>query len=481
VNNPVLENGVADTAPGLIVGPQNKTNGYIQGFYPDFTVQAGDRFQASVGCAYGSPCYVTYRLDYRINGGAINILWTWKEANDGKIYNVNYDLSALAGKKVSFILTLLATGSASGDRVVWGQPRIVREGYVPPPTATPLYSNWLTYTNTKWGYRFQYPPGSFINTDDGDSLWLYLPIQSGTDLSSKFLITGASDTGNGCQGYLDPSSSIHPETVVINGQTFLKWSTTDQNMNSLYKTTHYAVERGTVCLELGFTLRSGLAYDPPPPHYDEAAESAVFEQILSTFNWFDSSATPTATTVIPTPTWTPTPTTTPTLTALEAQVLARANQVVQLIKNKGFGTLATYVHPDSGVRFSPYATVRTSDLVFTPTQVNGLWTDTHFYHWGYYDGSGYSIDMVFPDYYALFVYDQDFANAPEIAVNQTLGIGTVPDNARDFYTGSTVVEYHFSGFDPQYEGMDWKSLRLAFTQKDGVWYLVGIIHAQWTI
>jgi hypothetical protein len=43
-----------------------------------------------------------------------------------------------------------------------------------------------------------------------------------------------------------------------------------------------------------------------------------------------------------------------------------------------------------------------------------------------------------------------------------------------------VVEYYFPGFDPQYEGMDWRSLRLIFLQDNDVWYLAGIVHDQWT-
>jgi hypothetical protein len=43
------------------------------------------------------------------------------------------------------------------------------------------------------------------------------------------------------------------------------------------------------------------------------------------------------------------------------------------------------------------------------------------------------------------------------------------------------VEYYFPGFEAQYEGMDWKSLRLVFEQHQGSWKLVGIIHNEWTI
>ena len=137
IDSPKLENGNTDGAPGLLVAPQNKYNGYIQGFFPEYTVQPGDHFQASVGCAYGSSCYVTYRLDYQINNSVIHILWSWKEKNEGLIYQLDKDLSSLAGKKVRFILTLLATGSATNDRAVWGQPHIVSAGSSI-PTNTPI-------------------------------------------------------------------------------------------------------------------------------------------------------------------------------------------------------------------------------------------------------------------------------------------------------------------------------------------------------
>jgi hypothetical protein len=29
--------------------------------------------------------------------------------------------------------------------------------------------------------------------------------------------------------------------------------------------------------------------------------------------------------------------------------------------------------------------------------------------------------------------------------------------------------------------MDWESLRLVFVQEDGAWWLVGIVHDEWTI
>lgn len=103
--------------------------------------------------------------------------------------------------------------------------------------------------------------------------------------------------------------------------------------------------------------------------------------------------------------------------------------------------------------------------------------------WGEYDGIGGPIELSYRDYEARFVYSQDFANAEQAGYNQTLGQGSVPDNSREYYPDGIVVEYHVPGFDPQdpqYGGLDWKSLRLVFEPVGDMWYLVGVIHAEWT-
>ena len=135
-----------------------------------------------------------------------------------------------------------------------------------------------------------------------------------------------------------------------------------------------------------------------------------------------------------------------------------------------------------GVRFSPYAYVDVDkDLVFTADKVKKLATDSTLYLWGYYDGSGEPIRLKFSDYYKKFIYDVDFLNAEQVGYNKTLGHGNSLNNSFEVYKNSIIVEYYFSGFDPQYGGMDWRSLRLVFEKKNDVWYLVGIIHDQWTI
>lgn len=136
VHNPKLENG-ATGSDGLLTAPQNVTDGYIQGVYPAYTVHSGDHFMSIINCDFGATgCYVTFQLQYQIGSGSVNTLKSFKEKIDGLYYNLNVDLSSLAGQNVSFILKVLATGSPAGDRAVWSGPRIAQSGGPVPPLSS---------------------------------------------------------------------------------------------------------------------------------------------------------------------------------------------------------------------------------------------------------------------------------------------------------------------------------------------------------
>ena len=128
VTNPKLETGTVDTRPTLLTFPQNKQDGYIQGFYPPFKVQAGDRFRSTIGCENGAAnCYAAFRLDYQTGTDPIKTFWgPFLERYEGSVYNVDIDLTPLAGKDIKFILTIISAGSATGDRALWVGPYIYR-------------------------------------------------------------------------------------------------------------------------------------------------------------------------------------------------------------------------------------------------------------------------------------------------------------------------------------------------------------------
>lgn len=163
-------------------------------------------------------------------------------------------------------------------------------------------------------------------------------------------------------------------------------------------------------------------------------------------------------------------------------IKARADEALKLIKLQDMAKLSQLVHPDKGVRFSPYGHVDTkTDLVFSAGQIKNIVSDKKVYNWGSFDGSGQPIELTFDEYYRKFIYDKDFANAKDIGYNKILGKGNTANNSFEVYPNSIIVEYHFPGFDQKYQGMDWRSLRLVFEKKGADWYIVGIIHDQWTI
>lgn len=171
------------------------------------------------------------------------------------------------------------------------------------------------------------------------------------------------------------------------------------------------------------------------------------------------------------------------LEGLPPLVEEAASTVMNALRNKDMNQLAAWVHSEKGLRFSPYAHVDTkNDLVFTKDEVEGLMKDSTKRVWRTFAGSGDLIELTFADYYKRFVYDADFIQMAEIAVNKGLGQGTMINNLNEVYPKDQYdfVEYHIAGIEPSVEGMDWRSLRLVFEKIGEDHALVGIIHDQWT-
>jgi hypothetical protein len=173
LGNPRLETGAIDTRPGLLTFPQNVHNGHIQGFYPPFRVQNGDRFRATIGCEGGATnCYLAFRLDYQVGIESIKTFWgPFLERYDGRTFPVDIDLSWLAGQDVRFILTVLSAGVATGDRALWVDPIIYRANAERTPTSEPITETpgtpatpMFTATITEGPYVTPTPNGSFTPT-----------------------------------------------------------------------------------------------------------------------------------------------------------------------------------------------------------------------------------------------------------------------------------------------------------------------------
>ena len=132
-----LEDGTLRIAPTLLTAPQNTFNGYIRAVYPSIRIQEGDRFRAIINCERGATsCGVLYRIDYQLSDGIVRNFWAFGEFYEGNYFEVDLDLAPLAGQRVRFVLTVLSLGSASDDRALWVNPRIVRTA--PAVTNTPI-------------------------------------------------------------------------------------------------------------------------------------------------------------------------------------------------------------------------------------------------------------------------------------------------------------------------------------------------------
>lgn len=163
-------------------------------------------------------------------------------------------------------------------------------------------------------------------------------------------------------------------------------------------------------------------------------------------------------------------------------LLQQAGQVLSTLKNQDYPALASYVHPTYGVQFTPYSTVQPKqDLRLSADQVAALDSDAAVYTWGTADGSGEPIRMSGREYFARYVFNVDYTQAPVIGIDTVLESGNALENVADSFPGCRFVEYHFPGIDPKNQGFDWCSLKLVFSPCEDSWRLVALIHSEWTI
>jgi len=197
---------------------------------------------------------------------------------------------------IGAILTILAdtpTPTLVPTIVASSTPIIVSSPTLP-------VDDWLTFTDSTYGFEFKYPPQSVIESDSTDShSIIYLPfVVPGTNLGSKYLEMVAGETTDPCQSPLATESMLETsETVIVNGISFLEQTGEDATAGHINKWVAYSTSQNNTCVSLDFIMRIA---DPgnfatPPPLVDEAAESVVFEQIVSTFAWLAIEPTPVAT------------------------------------------------------------------------------------------------------------------------------------------------------------------------------------------
>lgn len=166
--------------------------------------------------------------------------------------------------------------------------------------------------------------------------------------------------------------------------------------------------------------------------------------------------------------------------ALDGNLEGLATVILPLLQAKDYATLATFIHPQAGLRFSPQLFIYTNtDLVFTREQVANFVLDNAIHTWGTHAAKGDLLQLSVVDYWNEYVIpsmpDQQWQMLAEGQKSPSIAI----DNFSDVYPQGSYVDFVKPGTE-EFGNLDWQLLRLVFEQAtDGAYYLVGIIHDNW--
>lgn len=171
------------------------------------------------------------------------------------------------------------------------------------------------------------------------------------------------------------------------------------------------------------------------------------------------------------------------LSAAEAEsaVGSLVRDTLAAFKKRDGQALAALAHPSKGVRFSPYAYLNATNITLSAAQLTGAFTDPTKRTWGITDGKGDPIVLTFADYASAYVYGRDFAASSQTAYNKTIGSGNTIDNTADVYPAAILFESYDPGPDPRLKDVQWQCLRLLYERSGDRWFLVSVIHGEWTI
>jgi Ig-like domain-containing protein/carboxypeptidase family protein len=195
------------------------------------------------------------------------------------------------------------------------------------PTQSPI-PGWLTFTNSTFGFQFQYPPQGEIQVGSTDALARInnLPIvETPYPNADKYLVVFAGKNTPECNIQLlqtygvfqDPGVIVIDldEIVIINDIEFRRQTgiLDDPDVVLRVPVVSYSTLRNGVCVSFVFIMQ--LIHD-----YQNLAETAIFDQILGTFIGLPQVQTATPA-VSATPEFTATPTALPTLTVTAAPTM----------------------------------------------------------------------------------------------------------------------------------------------------------------
>ena len=157
----------------------------------------------------------------------------------------------------------------------------------------------------------------------------------------------------------------------------------------------------------------------------------------------------------------------------------KVDVLLKTLKFRNFRLLEDFIHPKLGVRFSPYPYILGQDKIFTYAQIKKYYDHDKLHDWGY-EGDMQVIKLNFKDYYAEYIYSEDFTNYDEINFNILSNPTRMLDNTRKFYDKAVIIEVKINSNIIAEQVVDWSILRLVFESYKNKWYLIAIVNLRAT-
>jgi len=174
----------------------------------------------------------------------------------------------------------------------------------------------------------------------------------------------------------------------------------------------------------------------------------------------------------------------PKLSSEESQAVIETvdSEIIILLNQRNYTQLANYIHPEKGVRFTPYSESKATDQLLTKEEfLDNIKTDPTL-NWGYYanpdNPEGFPIELTLNEYLETFVYQGDYINSDVIGYNERVNhhFFFLPEFEHIEYKDSIVVEHFID--DDLY---DFLSIKIVYQKYEESWYIVAFINNEWTI
>lgn len=165
----------------------------------------------------------------------------------------------------------------------------------------------------------------------------------------------------------------------------------------------------------------------------------------------------------------------------EADMEDLSDEIIEALDERDMEAVATYVHDEAGLIFSPYVYVEEDAVLFAAEDVASMLDSSEPLVWGNYDGEGSPIELTPEEFFEEFLDMTPFLEANDVLVDDLQDRGNTTNNIAEAFPDARVVEYYNDGSE-EYAGIDWESVNLVYEENEvGQPQLVALIRDMWTI